>query len=102
MKSRNFIMTFILLVQTVYCWITLYRAQFFPYDDNYGLMVHAFLVSLFTSFALIVVLAARTRWIKSNKVSIIVWLIVGSPISFFVASVFYESIFGSGSSNWSP
>ncbi|HYE56168.1 MAG TPA: hypothetical protein VD996_15070 [Chitinophagaceae bacterium] len=99
MNLRNLIVTLILLAQTVYCWVAFYRAQFLAYDDNYGTIIHAFVISLFTLLALIVVLAVRTQWIKSNKILIILWLIMGSPITFFVASVLYENIFGGKLSN---
>jgi hypothetical protein len=93
MKIQKIILALVLTLQTIYCWRCLYGAQFLQYDDNYGLMIHAFIISLLTFFSLLLIWFMRRQWIKVNSTSVIVWLFVGSPLTIAIAVLYYQDIF---------
>jgi EamA domain-containing membrane protein RarD len=94
MKLVKLILPAVLAVETIYVWYCLYNAQFLEYDDNYGLMIHAFIISLVTLVALIIVWLKKKEWIKQNLMSMIAWLVLGSPLAIVLLVVFYQNIFG--------
>jgi hypothetical protein len=94
MKLVKLILPAVLLVETIYVWYCLYNAQFLEYDDNYGLMIHAFIISLVTLVALIIVWFKKREWIRQNLIPMISWLVLGSPVSVVLLVIFYKTIFG--------
>jgi intracellular septation protein A len=94
MKLLKIILPAVLLVETIYVWYCLYHAQFLDYDDNYGLMIHGFLISLATLVALIIMWFKKREWIKQNLIPMIVWLVFGSPLAVVLLVAFYPNIFG--------
>jgi len=91
---RKIILPLLLAAQTIYCWTTFYKAQFLQYDDNYGLLIHSFIIALVTLIILAVIWFRKRQLIKDNKVTTIIWTIIGSPLTFIVAAFFYDTIFG--------
>jgi hypothetical protein len=83
-----------LTVQTVYCWTTFYQAQFLEYDDNYGQLIHSFIISLATLVALTIIWFRKRQLIKDIKVAAIIWTFIGSPLTFIIAAIYYQTIFG--------
>lgn len=94
LRLRKIILPLLLTAQTVYCWTTFYKAQFLQYDDNYGLLIHSFIIALATLIILIVIWFCRRQLIKDNRVPVIIWTIIGSPLTFIVAAFYYDKIFG--------
>lgn len=94
MTLCKIILPLLLTVQTVYCWIAFYQAQFLQYDDNYGLLIHSFIIALATSVMLVIIWFLQPKQIKDNKLAAIIWAIIGSPLTFIVAAFNYEKIFG--------
>ena len=94
LSVRSFILPLFLTLQTFYCWTSFYKAQFLEYDDNYGLLIHSFIISLATLVILIIIWFRKRHWIISNKWLVMVWLISGSPLTFLVAAIYYQYIFG--------
>jgi hypothetical protein len=84
----------LLTAQTVYCWIAFYKAQFLEYDNNYGLLIHSFIIALATLIILTIIWFRKPQLIKDNKVPALIWTIIGSPLTFIVAAFFYDKIFG--------
>src|SRR5690349_18040837 len=93
--ARKIILLIILLIQTLYVWYCMYNAQYLPYDDNYGLILHAFFVSLFVSVMLSIVWIWKRKWLRNSKFVLISWFILGSPVSVAIVTIFfYRNIFG--------
>lgn len=84
----------ILLLQTVYCWFCFYQAQFLEYDDNYGMLIHGFIVSLLTAAVLWLITPFKPAWVKTDYRVWLAWLVLGSPLTFILAAVYYSLIFG--------
>lgn len=91
---RKIILPLLLTLQIIYCWTTFYKAQFLEYDDNYGLLIHSFIIALATLIILTIIWFRKRQLIKDNKVPLIIWTIIGSPLTFLVAAFLYEKIFG--------
>jgi hypothetical protein len=91
---RNFILPLIFAIQTAYCWNCFYKAQFLEYDDNYGLLINGFIISLATLIIVALIWFKKRQLIKDNSIATIIWTIIGSPITFILAALFYENIFG--------
>ena len=83
----------ILLLQTIYSWVYFYNARLLEYDDNYGLLIHAFIISLAALIILIIIRLRKKYWTNYYKYPVIVWLIVGSPVTFLIAGIYYQDIF---------
>ena len=88
------ILPLLLLTQTVYCWTAFYKAQFLQYDENYGLLIYGFVISLAVSFILTILWFCKRQLIKENKVATILWTIIGSPLTFILTALYYGQIFG--------
>lgn len=93
-RSLVTLLVIILLGQTIYSWWCYYQAQFLVYDDNYGLIIHGFLMSLFMFLGIVILWIWNKYFIRSVKYPLIVWSIFGSPVSFIIAALNYNSIFG--------
>jgi hypothetical protein len=93
MKIQKVIIPLVLILQSIYSWRCFYEAQFLKYDDNVGLLIHAFIISLFTLFTLLLIWFIRRRWIKLSFAAVIIWLFVGSPFTFSVVALYYQHIF---------
>ncbi len=102
LKSRNIIFPLLLLSQTIYCWVCFYNARLLEYDDNYGLLIQAFIISLVTLVAVAVCRIKKTYWRSDYKFPVLIWLLTGSPITFIIAGLYYQQIFNTIPANWSP
>jgi hypothetical protein len=90
----KFAIPLLLSLQTFYSWYCFYESSFLEYDDNIGLMINGFLVSLASAAILIIIRFFRKDWIKANRLMIVIWLITGSPITIILLAIFYSDIFG--------
>ena len=88
------ILPLVLILQTIYVWYCFYRAQFLEYDDDYGLIFHAFFISVLVMFVLISLaiwwrpLMERYFWVT------MAWIFLGSPVTLIIALLKYQEIFG--------
>jgi hypothetical protein len=93
--ARQIIFSSLLLIETLYVWYCLYNAQFLPYDHNYGLAIHAFIVSLVTLATLISLWLFKRALLRNLKIPIVLWFLFGSPFSIVILFMFlYETVFG--------
>lgn len=90
---RNIILPFVLTIQTAYSWTCYYRAQLLEYDDNYGLMIHGFIISVVTLVAIYFLWYYKAKWIAIDRIVFVLWLILGSPVTFVFAAIYYQDIF---------
>jgi hypothetical protein len=94
LSLRNIILPLMLTIQALYSWTCFYKAQFLEYDDNYGLMIHGFIISVVTLIVICLLWYYKARLFNFSRYVFICWLIVGSPVTFAFAAVYYQSIFG--------
>lgn len=90
---RKIILPLILILQTVYCWRCFYKAQFLDYDDNYGVLIRGFIISILTMIILIILWFKKKQIIKETIIANILWILLGSPLTFIIAIMYYENIF---------
>lgn len=90
--SRVYSITLLLL--TFIIWYVIYSAQFLIYDDNWGNILTAFFISVF-SFLLIIILFWKNReLIKNARWQTIMFLLFCSPLTLYFVVMNYEFIFG--------
>ncbi len=83
-----------LFLLTVFIWHQLYSAQLLEYDENYGVLISTFLLSvLATLFLTILWFKART-FIEQNSFVTILFLFMSSPLILLFIFYFYHEIFG--------
>lgn len=82
-----------LAVQTFYSWHCFYNAQFLPYDDNYGLLIHGYLITLIPFAIMLIVWSINRKWITANIFPIVTWLLLGSPVTLAIVVIYYPQIF---------
>jgi hypothetical protein len=86
--ARKIIFSTAVLAEIICIWYWLYSAQFLPYDDNYGALIDAFLVSLLATAVLVFMWFKQRQWILQSLYPIIVWTVFGSPAT-VILIVFY-------------
>lgn len=100
LSLRNIILPFVLTIQTAYSWTCYYRAQFLEYDDNYGLMIHGFIISVVILVAIYFLWYYKASWIAIHRLVFALWLMVGSPVTFVLAAIYYQNIFRTILATW--
>ncbi|HEX2532255.1 MAG TPA: hypothetical protein VHK69_00890 [Chitinophagaceae bacterium] len=81
------------ILQAGWSWYCFYRAQFYPYDENYGLLIGGFLLSVAGLVAAVVYGWQKPRGLKGLGLPFILWLLLGSPVTFLLAALYYEVLF---------
>ena len=94
MSLKKYILSLLLVIETVYVWTQFFEVQELPYDDNYGLLIHCFIISLLTLIILILLWFKRREFVKNNFVIVALWTLIASPMTLVLISIYYESIFG--------
>ena len=83
-----------LFLLTVFNWHQLYSAQFLEYDDNYGVLISIFLLSVLTTTILTILWFKARTFVKQNFLPTILFLLVNSPLTIALVFYFYHDIFG--------
>jgi len=91
---RKFTIPVILLIQTFYCWWCFFEAKELPYDENYGILIQAILISMTVWVILRMIRALKKEWYQFPHYMFWVWLVIGSPITFILGLFFYHKLFG--------
>ncbi|MES2726912.1 MAG: hypothetical protein V4643_07405 [Bacteroidota bacterium] len=97
MNQRPYLKTIYLttlLLLTVFIWWQLYSAQFLAYDNNYGVLISAFLVSVLATIILAILWFKARPLIKRNVLPTILFLLASSPITVALVFYFYNNLFG--------
>jgi len=93
-RLLNIVYSIILFFVLSTIWYLIYQAQFLPYDENWGCLIQAFLISVCSFFLLIFLWSNWKKIILDCKWQTILFLLFASPIS-VVGIVFnYEFFFG--------
>jgi uncharacterized membrane protein len=94
LNTKKVILPILLTGQTIYSWTFFYKAQFLEYDDNYGMLIHGFIISSVTLLILIIIWFRKRQWIKDTAEASIIWLCASSPVTLAIAAIYYQNIFG--------
>lgn len=85
-------MTLVLL--TAFIWGQVYTAQFLEYDENFGQLIMAFLISMALLIVGIVVILRKVKLVMNNLILSIGFLFINSPFTIFFVVMNYPMIFG--------
>ncbi|HRE97291.1 MAG TPA: hypothetical protein PK637_11030 [Flavobacteriales bacterium] len=91
---RNSILPLFLIMQTIYCWWCFYKAQFLAYDDNYGLLIHGFMISVVALIVICFLSYFKIQNVNINRYVIIPWCVFGSPFTLAISLLNYQAAFG--------
>ena len=94
MQLKKIFITILLLVQTVYCWWCFFEAKKLPYDENYGILIHAIFISVTVWVGIRILRAKWFGHFTLHRYVIWIWLIIGSPLIFLPMFFFYSKLFG--------
>lgn len=96
MKIKKYILPIFLLLEVLYVWHWLYKAQFYQYDENYGIILHCFFISFLTLLALIGFTIYKQQLVRQHALAIGLWFLIASPVSLFLVMINYKAVFGAG------
>jgi hypothetical protein len=94
MNPRKFTLQILLIAQTLYCWWCFFEAKVLPYDENYAILIQAVLISI---AAWVIIRIIKAKWFGQIQISSMLfwsWFVVGSPLTFMLALIFYNELFG--------
>lgn len=97
MRPKSYIKTIYLsslFLVTIVIWWQLYSAQFLAYDDNYGVLISAFLFSVLATIVLSVLWFKARAFIKQNALPTMLFLLLNSPVTVVLVFYFYNNLFG--------
>jgi hypothetical protein len=83
-----------LFLLTLFIWRQLYSAQFLEYDDNYGVLISTFLLSVLATIILTILWFKARTFIKQNSLPTILFLLANSPLTIALVFCFYHDLFG--------
>ena len=83
-----------LILLTVFIWRQLYSAQFLEYDDNYGVLISTFLLSVFSTIILTILWFKARTFIKQNSLATALFILASSPLTIALVFYFYHDLFG--------
>jgi ABC-type Fe3+-siderophore transport system permease subunit len=94
LKSR-IIYSIAMIASSIFIWQQMYLAQFDEYDDNYGRLIVAFLLSLIV-FLIVFILAFRKKQLFNAQLLALsfFYCLANSPITVFIELMNYKLIFG--------
>ena len=90
----KYIYLVLLFLLTIGIWWNLYSSQFLEYDENWGVIITVFLLSIVATLVLIAIWFKARVFIKQNSLVTIVFLILNSPLTIGVIIYNYQDIFG--------
>ncbi|HVD98188.1 MAG TPA: hypothetical protein VNB90_08270 [Cytophagaceae bacterium] len=99
MNLKVYLLPILLFLQTIYCWSCFYAARFLPYDENYGMILHSFIISLMALIIVLLLWMRKNEWIMSAQRIVLAWVVLGSPLTFLLAFTFYRDLFGTALAN---
>ncbi len=93
-KVTKIIYSITLLFVSLWIWMLLYNAQFLSYDDNYGHIINAFLISIFSTMIMVVVWFKQRHFIQAYKWQTLTFLLISSPPTIAIVATNSTAIFG--------
>lgn len=83
-----------LFLATTFIWWQIYTVQFLPYDENYGAMIAAVIVSVGSTIIIQILWMKFRSFIKRNALITIVFLVINSPVTIVPVLLNYKTLFG--------
>jgi hypothetical protein len=97
-KIKGIYTTLIILI-IANTWKLIYTAQFLEYDDNWGNITVAFVISLWTTLILTILWFKFRYIIKMCKWQTLLFLMLASPVTLVLVVKYYHELFGTGIKN---
>ncbi len=94
MPGKRNLIKLLFLLQTAYCWYCYAKACSLSYDDNYGLILQAIIISLVFVGLLKALYVWRRGWLGDKKWWVIIWILIGSPFPLTLGLLVYSELFG--------
>ena len=83
-----------LLMSAFVIWNGMYQAGFEDYDENWGILISVFLLSVLMTFIILLLIFKKHELIKRTIGQTIFFLIFASPITVVLVIFNYQIIFG--------
>ncbi len=93
MDKENILYNLSIAVVTALIWYNLYQAQFEEYDDNYGLLIGALILSIISFAAFSIPWFKRRVLLRKNIIQTVILCILNSPVTVGYVILNYEQIF---------
>ena len=93
LKFVNIIFSLSLILISISVWKLIYDMQFLAYDDNFGNLCLALLLSLLAVLTICIIWFKRKEVIKKAFLIVLLFMITSNPIVIMIACVNYECIF---------
>ena len=93
-QKINLVYSTVLLLVTILIWRLIYYAQFLEYDLNILNLLLAFILSIGAITAITIMWFRRRQIIRACKWQTILFLIISSPITVVLVSIYYPTVFG--------
>ncbi len=93
-KSPNTRVNALLLLICALIWGFLYQAGNLPYDDNFGCLILAFLLSLGTAIVLVGLYLWRKTYFLPHAIFLTIYVLTSSPPVVWLVLSNYEFVFG--------
>lgn len=93
-KAIKILYSILLFFITLIIWVEIYQAQFLNYDENWGNLITAFLISIGTFFGLIFMWLNWRKIILACKWQTLLFLLLSSPITIVIIVFNYKKFFG--------
>lgn len=91
--TKRILYSLALGIVELYIWYTLYKAGFKDYDENFGLLIHAFIVSLAAHVIVAILWFMRNKTARDAKYQHFAFLVIASPATVVLVMMKYELIF---------
>jgi len=93
LKVANIVLPLSLILISIGIWKLIYNMQFLAYDDNFGNLCEALLLSILAILTICVMWFKWREIIKKASLIVLLFLITSNPIIIMIACVNYEYIF---------
>ena len=92
---KKIIYSLALALVAIRIWSLIYNAQLLDYDDNFGNLIAAFLLSLLVFGGIILLVIFKIEFLKAVKYQTIAYLVICSPFSLIIVILNYSYFFTS-------
>jgi hypothetical protein len=79
---------------TILIWSILYHVQFLAYDENYGALIQAFLLSSATLIWIVIITWRNPQFIRKCWWQTLGFMLLASPFTVIILATNYKAVFG--------
>jgi hypothetical protein len=94
MKEINSTAWLMMFILSAFIWYNVYMAKISEYDENYGYIIWALVMSTLATISFAIFSFKRRTFFLNHKVLSILFFVLNSPITIFVVVYIYSILFG--------